>query len=124
GRCPPVHGCAVRAGSRATAARNDAARDRGPVAPTALLGRVLHLGAAGDPTRCAGRVPLSQAGPGVGRAGVVHLTARLPVQPVHVLRWQTPLTTTNEAHESRQLTRAAMTTIAREVAAGFSSRGW
>jgi len=63
---PPAQCCAVRDGWREPAALKDAALALGRVEPPAMLGRVRHLEAAGDPTRLAGRARRRQAGRGMG----------------------------------------------------------
>ena len=63
---PLLQGLEVRSGSRETATLKDTNLDLGHVEPTAMLRRVMHLEAAGDPTRFAGREDLIQAGKAYG----------------------------------------------------------
>ena len=58
--------------SRETAPLKDADLDLGHVEPTAMLGRVMHLEAAGNPARFGRWVHLIQAGQGVGVEVVLH----------------------------------------------------
>ena len=68
----PVQGLEVPNGSREAAPLKDADLDLGHVEPTAMLGGVMHLEAAGDPTGFGGRVHLIQAGQRVGVEVVLH----------------------------------------------------